>query len=132
MLRLKENPREWQKFTLVMAFVANGIAWLLRWRHDIPLAIPISVGVISLVALVLCWVRPQWFRGFYRGGMTVSFHIGQTIGKVMLTLLFLLVVTPMGLILRLAGKDLLDLKKPVEADTYWRDSKRNRQFDRQF
>lgn len=132
MLRLKENPREWQKFTLVMACVANALTWLLRWRHGIPLPIPVSVGAASLVVLVLCWARPHWFRGFYRGGMTVSFHIGQTIGKVMLTLLFFLIVTPMGLILRLAGKDLLDLRKQAGVKTYWRTAKNSQQFDRQF
>ena len=32
MLRLKENPREWQKFVAVMGTAANLIVWMLWWR----------------------------------------------------------------------------------------------------
>jgi hypothetical protein len=64
--------------------------------------------------------------------MTVSFNIGQVIGKVLLTLLFFLLVTPMGLLLRLLGKDLLRLKKTPDQATYWHRAKSSREFDRMF
>ena len=125
-LKLKENPREWLKFTAVMAVMVSALSFLL-YRP----ALPLALGA-SLVAVLVCAARPRWFRGFYRAGMTVSFHIGQVIGRIMLTLLFLLVVTPMGLLLRLFGKDLLQLKRPAGASTYWRQAKTANQFDRMF
>ena len=64
--------------------------------------------------------------------MTVSFQIGQMMGRILLTALFLLVVTPMGLLLRLLGKDLLQLKRPAKAESYWRAAKTANQFDRMF
>jgi hypothetical protein len=132
MLRLKENPREWQKFTLVMGVVANLIAWIVWWKGWLPLGVPLGVTGLAVIAVVAALVRPRCFRGFYRGGMTVSFHIGQVIGKVLLTLFFFLLVTPMGLLLRLLGKDLLELKaKPGEASR-WRTAKNSREFDRMF
>jgi hypothetical protein len=132
MLRLKENPREWQKFVAVMGVVANLLAWVPWWRSQLPLAVPVVVTCLALLALVTALVQPQWFRGFYRGGMQVSFHIGQVIGKVMLTIFFFLVVTPMGLLLRLLGKDLLQLKPRTDDKTWWRPSKNSREFDRMF
>lgn len=132
MLRLKENPREWQKFVAVMALAANLPAWLAWWRGKISLTIPVIVLSIAVTVLLIALIKPRWFRGFYRGGMTVSFHIGQVIGRVMLTLFFFVVVTPLGLLLRLSGKDLLQLKSNPADKTWWRPAKNSREFDRMF
>lgn len=131
MLRLKENPREWQKFVAVMGTAANLIVWMLWWRGRLPLAVPVAVAALALMVLIVALICPCWFRGFYRGGMTVSFHFGQVVGKVLLTVFFFLVVTPLGLLLRLMGKDLLNLKRS-SAKTGWQPAKNNRDFDRMF
>lgn len=125
-LKLKENPREWLKFTAVMTLLVSVLSFLLHRP-----AFPFVLG-IAIAALIVCALRPRWFRGFYRGGMTVSFHVGQGIGRILLTLLFLVVVTPMGLLLRMFGKDLLQLKRPARANTYWRQAKTANQLDRMF
>lgn len=132
MLRLKERPIEWIKFTGVIGLAVNIVCWLLWWRGTIPFLIPITAACLALGALSLSVVRPHWFRGFYRRGMTVSFHIGQTVGKVLLTLFFFLAVTPMGLLLRLLGKDLLRLRIRPEAKTHWQPARSTREFDRMF
>jgi hypothetical protein len=132
MLRLKENPREWQKFVAVIGLAASAMAWLSWWRGKIPLVVPVMVASIAAAALLTALIQPRWFRGIYRSGMTVSFHIGQTIGKVMLTAFFFLVVTPLSLLLRMCGKDLLEMKPDPADKTWWRPAKNNRDFDRMF
>ncbi len=131
-LKLKEEPKEWLKFTAVIALMVAIVAGLLLRRAVITLEVFFGVIAVLLAALAVCWMRPRWFRGFYRGGMTVSFHIGQVMGKVLLTVFFLVIVTPLGLLLRLMRKDLLRLKRQRDATTYWQPSKRNNHFDRQF
>ena len=132
MLRLKEKPSEWVKFTAVMGLAPNLVLWTLWWRDLLPLAVPAAVTALALVALVAALCRPRWFRGFYRGGMTVSFHLGQLFGKGLLTLFFFLMVTPLGLLLRLMGKDLLQLKRDPTAKSFWHPAKTGREFDRMF
>ena len=131
-LKLKEEPREWLKFTAVIALAAGIIGVLLYWRRAI--SQEVLTGWIGLLALVLllCWVRPRWFRSFYRSGMTLNFLMGQFMGRVILTLFFLFIVTPLGLFLRLLGKDLLKLKRNPAATTYWQPAKTSNQFDQQF
>ena|SRR5687768_12049389 len=119
--KLKEDPKEWLKFTAVMALLAGVLAYVV-YRPLI---------VIPVCALIVCALRPRWFRGFYRAGMTVSFHVGQVMGRILLTILFVIVVTPMGLLLRIFGKDLLQLKRRQTA-SYWRSAKNANQFDRMF
>ena len=130
-LKLKDDPKEWLKFTAVMA-VLTGVVSLLLFRRNVLTTNALTfIGAVLVVALLACWARPGWFRGFYRAGMTATFRIGQVMGWVWLTLFFLFVLTPLGLLLRLLGKDLLALKRR-NAPTYWRTTRTNNQFDRQF
>ena len=132
MLRLKEKPIEWIKFTAVIGVAVNAVLWLLWKRGALPVAVPVAVVVIAALFVIAAIIRPYSFRGFYRGGMTFSFHIGQTIGKVMLILFFFLFVTPTGLLLRLFGKDLLRIKRSPDEESFWHPAKNSREFDRMF
>ena len=132
MLRLKEEPREWIKFTAVIGFAVNVVLWLLWWKERMPVVISAGAAGLAILAVVTAMIRPHWFRGFYRKGMTVSFYIGQTVGKVLLTVFFFLLVTPLGLALRLAGKDLLHLKRGRADDTWWHEARNSKDFDRMF
>jgi hypothetical protein len=132
MLRLKEKPIEWIKFTAVIGVAINAVLWLLWHREVLPIAVPVAAVTLAILFVIAAVIRPYSFRGFYRGGMTVSFHMGQTMGKVLLVVFFFLFVTPMGLLLRLFGKDLLLLKKNPDEETFWHPAKDNREFDRMF
>jgi len=130
--KLKENPKDWLKFTVVCCVVGMLIVRGVERRgilgHDLALAL----FAVALATLVLCIVRPTWFRGFYRAGMAVSFYVGQVVSRILLTVLFLLVVTPLGLLLRLFGKDLLQLKRKPAKESYWETVSRPQNLDRQF
>ena len=133
-LRLKEDPKEWVKFTAVMLVFPAALLVGLWRRHRLGLpGLESGFGVLLMV-LGLCVLQPRWFRGFYRGGMTVTHAIGQLMGTVLLTLFFLLLLTPLGWLLKLMGKDLLGLKRPAAGTaTYWKPSRGwNDRFDRQF
>ena len=132
MLRLKEEPNEWIKFTGVMALVVNVVLWTLWYKGKLPIEAPQVAVAVAAITLLTAIYQPRWFRGIYRAGMTVSFQIGQVIGKILLTLMFFLVVTPMGLLLRLSGKDLLQIRNTSNEDEWWHKSKNSREFDRMF
>ncbi|MCK7478320.1 MAG: SxtJ family membrane protein [Candidatus Moduliflexus flocculans] len=51
--------------------------------------------------------------------MSAAFVLGFVVAHVILTLLFVLVITPLGRVARLAGKDFLRLKIDPSARTYW-------------
>ena len=131
-LKLKEDPKEWFKFTVVMALAVVIITVLLIHSKKLPPLALVLVGALLHFALVACWVRPVWFRGFYRVGMTLSFRVGQVMGFVWLSIFYLLILTPLGLLLRLTGKDLLALKPAKSATSYWRDAKPPGPFERMF
>jgi hypothetical protein len=131
--RLKEDPREWRTFAWSASAAAALVGWMASRRATG------GGGATWAAAWLGCWVgvamlawwRPRWFRGVYRVGMTVGHWIGQGVGRVLLAAIFLIVVTPLGLILRASGKDLLGLKRP-RGGSYWRDARPPNPLDRQF
>ena len=64
-------------------------------------------------------ILPRALKWVYIAWMSVAFVLGFVMAHVILTLLFLLVITPMGLVARLVGKDFLSLKLDRTAKTYW-------------
>src|SRR5437667_10640469 len=105
--KLKENPRDWLKFTVAVCLALMLVILGLTKRGVFSRQTMWSLFAVLAGALLLCLIKPRIFRGFYRAGMTVAFYIGQVVGRILLTLIFLVVVTPLGLLLRLLGKDLL-------------------------
>lgn len=131
-LKLKEDPREWRKFALAGGVFMGVVLWLM-WRRHTDLRGGLSVACwFCVAALVAGMIWPRLIRPVYRAVMTGSFYVGQGMGKVMLAVFFLFILTPMALLLRASGKDLLKLRRDPSAKTYWQPAKSNEEFDRQF
>jgi hypothetical protein len=131
-LNLKDEPREWRKSALLAAVGLALFSSLLRWRHALGngawLAI---VALLALIAVTAC-LKPSWFRGYHRFSMRLGFALSQMLGRGALLCFFIFILTPVGLALRLAGKDLLQLKRPAKTDSYWRTAKAASPLDRLF
>ena len=63
--------------------------------------------------------RPRLVRPVYVGAMILAFPIGWVVSRLLLAILFYGVVTPMGLVFRLTGRDALRLARPPGRATYW-------------
>ena len=131
-LRLKEDPREWLKFAVVWSLALAAGAALLWLRGMISRSVLFGVLALLWLALASGVCRPQWLRQPYRCGMTASFFLGQVTGRILLLLVFLFVLIPLGLLLRLLRKDLLGLKKKDGATTYWLAARATDRLDTQF
>ena len=55
--------------------------------------------------MLLGLVLPRVLKWVYTVWMSIAFALGFVMAHVILTLLFLLVITPMGLVARMTGKD---------------------------
>jgi len=64
---------------------------------------------IALLVLTMTW--PALFRPLAKLWFALSHFLGSIVSKILLSLLFFTIVTPIGLVRRLAGADSLKLKK---------------------
>jgi hypothetical protein len=126
----QDEPREWRRFMLQFCGLGLLLAIVLRWREVLTNRHVVTLAAILVAMALAAIARPQWFRSFHGLSMKVSAWLGERMGKVVLTLLFLLVFTPLGLILRLFRHDPLALRRPADTDTYWLPVRRRNRLDR--
>ena len=105
-----------RKFGLTLGIAFGILGGFLAWRGrgTWPYFLGAS-GFFFLFGLVL----PNALKPFQKVWMTAALLMGWVMSRVILIALFFLVITPIGLILRLAGKDLLDIRMGVQRESYW-------------
>jgi hypothetical protein len=93
------------------------------WRHG---HLPWALGAIGAAVLlpVLSFVAPSIVRPLADGWLFIGRLVGRITTPILLTIVFITVVTPLGLLLRLFGSDPLRLKRDPKASTYWIERKR--------
>jgi hypothetical protein len=131
-LNLKDEPKEWRKSALLAALGLAIMASLLHWRHVFADKTWWLILAALVVLAVAAWLRPRWFRGYHLFSMRLGFAGSRLLGWVALVLFFFFILTPIGWILRLAGKDALQLKPLRNATTYWQPAKDCGPLDRLF
>jgi len=131
-VKLKEDPREWRKTTLLTALGVVFISTLLHWRRVVSDRYWLVILAAMIVVAIAACFYPRWFRGFYRSSTRVGFYLSQALARVVLALIFLLLITPLSLLLRLAGKDPLLIKRQPASTSYWRAAKEPGSLDRLF
>jgi hypothetical protein len=130
--KLKEEPKEWRKAAWMSALGLALLSSLLCWRRVLP-APACGLALCLLAALAgAAALQPRWFRGYYRFSAKLGFGLSQMAGRAILALLFFIVVTPLGLVLRMLGKDPLRLRRPAGAESYWSEVRRKSSLERLF
>jgi hypothetical protein len=64
-------------------------------------------------------LRPRLVRPIYVAWMVLAFPIGWTVSLVILAVIFYGIFTPVALIFRLIGRDVLSRAARPDRDTYW-------------
>lgn len=117
-LPLKPTPRMLRQFSgawlVAFAGLASHRAWL---RHDPGVAL--VLGAVALLGLI-GFARPALMRWPFIAATVITFPIGWVISQLVLLLMFLLVITPVGLFMRLRGRDILQLKRPPGNVSLWK------------
>ena len=93
------------------------------------------IAIIASTFVGLGLILPVLLKPIYFVWMTFAAILGWVMTRVILSILFYLIITPIGLITRLLGEDFLKLKK-INSKSYWnsRDSnyENNQDYEKQF
>ena len=119
-----------RSFGLLFFIVFLAISlWPLKSQEDLRL----WAFILALIFFVLGILNSKFLTPLNILWMKFRIFLGSIVSPFVMGVVFFMVVTPVGLIMRSLGKDLLRIKKSKSASTYWIDRvKQNDTMKRQF
>lgn len=112
----KKTVAELRKFGLVMAIPLGIITGLFFWKGRGSAVIFLALTLFFASSAL---VFPKILTPVERYWMKLAEILSAVMTRVILTLTFFIVITPLGLFLRLIGKDLLQRKFEPDRPSYW-------------
>ena len=74
--------------------------------------------MVSFSFLILAYLQPKLLKPLNRSWIKLGEILGRIVAPIIMALIFFTIVTPISLLVRVLGKDLLRLKFSKN-DTYW-------------
>lgn len=112
--------RALRSFGLVVGAVLVGIAAVVLWRRGWePDAAVRWLGGAGAALVLLGALAPGVLKPVYRVWMGLALVLGFVTTHVILAVLYYFVFTPIGLVMRLAGKNPMHPRPDPGAATYW-------------
>ena len=127
----KPGPSELRKFGVAM-LVGFAIIGAILWFGMHRPAAAKGAWIFGAVSGALGLTGTAVALPLYWAWMGIAYVFGNVMSRVLLALFFYGMITPMGLVMRLAGRDKLQLRH--SAPSYWRDVPPHKEHDyeRQF
>jgi len=113
---IQADQRQLRLFGITIGIALMIITGVLLWRDS---SGPITVACIGVVFLITGLVRPKLLRPLYKPWMSLALVLGFIMTRVLLTVIYVLLFIPTGLLMRVFGKDPLRRKLDPDASTYW-------------
>ena len=119
-----------RSFGLLFFIVFLAISlWPLISQEDLRL----WAFILALIFFVLGILNSKFLTPLNKLWMKFGLLLGSIVAPLVMGIVYFMVVTPVGLIMRSLGKDLLRIKKSKSATTYWIGrEKQNDTMKRQF
>jgi hypothetical protein len=132
MEHIPDSRKDVQKFGLLFSAVGTVIAGITYFRHGDTWPVFLALAVFFLIAsrFAVPLLRP-----LYIVWMKFAFILGWVNTRIILGIAFFLVLTPIGVLMRVFGRNPVDIHLERDRESYWirRDSPYDpRQSDRQF
>jgi hypothetical protein len=130
---IRSERTDLRRFGITMCVALAVFAALLFWRGK---GWWFYAGLLSPVFLILGLAAPMALRPVHKVWMSLAVILGWLMTRLILSLLFFLGVTPVGVLGRLFGKRFLDVRMQDSRETYWirreQDSEDPARYERQY
>ena len=136
LIEINKNPsgRELIWFGVLLALFFGLIGALIYWQVWDLGGPAVAYWVWSAAALVVAvyFLVPPVRKPLYLGWLYAAFPIGWTVSHLILAIIYYLVITPIGIIMKLCRYDPLQRKLDRSAKTYWKPHQSSEQPGRYF
>ena len=113
---ISSTKKDIRKFSYLVGGILVIISLYLLWKGSTSFTLIIGIGAgLIIVGMIF----PIILKPIYFVWMIFAVILGWIMTRVILTILFYLIVTPIALIAKIFRKRFLDLSFRTEADSYW-------------
>jgi len=110
------NELRWFGLMFVGFFgLIGGLVWYRTGSLDTPIVLWVGATIFA----ILYYAVPAIQRSSFRAWMTITYPIGWTVSHLVLGIFYFLIFTPIGLFMRLIGRDPMHRRFDRSAPTYW-------------
>jgi hypothetical protein len=114
-IKVPDN-KELRSFALTISVALGIVGALVLWRRGPMGFIFIAIGAVILFAGL---VSPKSLTILYKVWMALALVLGLAMSHIILALVFYIVLSPIGFLIRILGKDPLTLRDDPKAESYW-------------
>jgi uncharacterized membrane protein len=115
---LDSSAKEIKKFGLVIMVALTIIASIIYYKSGYSIIINYLLGS-GIVLLVSAILSPNILVPIYKVWMSLAFILGSIVSRIILTILFYFLISPIGIIIKIFGNDIINLKIDKERKSYW-------------
>tara|TARA_Y100001935_G_C17080578_1_gene396135 strand:+ start:212 stop:622 length:411 start_codon:yes stop_codon:yes gene_type:complete len=130
--KIKSTKRDFKHFGLTIGLILLSIGLLLFYQD---LGSFVYISTTGAIFIFLSLIAPSILKPIYKIWMIFAVVIGWIMTRLILSILFYTIITGIGILTRIIGKDFLNLKLK-DQKSYWniRDNERelNQDYEKQF
>jgi len=116
----RPSQKDLRNFGWISLAMLTVVALLLHWWKDLGAFWSLCICAVGLLVYVLSRISTILVRPIYVALTVATWPIGWALSHLAMAILYYLVLTPIGLLFRVVGRDSLDRRFDRSAETYWK------------
>jgi len=132
-IRINRNPsrKELQVFGVCWLGFFGILGAVLFWRTAFS-AIVVALWIFAVVIPLAGWFLPSFMKAVFVCMSYATYPIGMTVSFLILAFVFYLVITPIGIIIKILGYDPLKRKFDPNVKSFWIEKEAKKSLDSYF
>ena len=115
---LQPSKSQLRWFGLILFIFFSLLGAIVFFVFDAP-GLAYGLWTVATIASIVYYAVRPFQRPLYLGWMYLAWPIGWTISHLLLAAIYYLLITPIGLVMRILGRDSMQIKPNTEDQTYW-------------
>jgi len=111
---IKKNQNK--QFGLLLSFVIFVFLTIQFYNTN---NLNIYISILGVFILIMTFLKPNYLKPLTVLWIKFGVLLGSVVAPIVMAIIFFGVMTPIGIILKLFGKDLLKLKKTKNTKSFW-------------
>jgi len=99
--------------------VAGALLFITAFQYILKHKQDVIIFAIAIILLLFTLLKPIWLTYLRLVWDKIGHVLGIINTYILLTIFYIFILTPLGLVMRLFGKDVLKLKRSSAQSTYW-------------